>query len=286
VRLDGDAVPVDIIVHYSAHPIILGPGNSKVTPEYPGVVKRVVEAAHGGTCIFLQGTCGDVGPIEIFCDDLEPYRRLGAMLGHEAAAAAYRARPGLTKQRLRPYQDEAAWIAMYEYEPAPPDDATVGWMREVAAMPLRRDLGDADALDREAARLEDEMYAARARGDIQAVRNLTARTKITMMYADRARALAGLEALAMEVHGIRIGPVALVGTPIEPFIELGMAVVRESPFQMTMVSGYTNGYRNYLPTLAEYARGGYEVDITPFTPDAAAVYLEAHRRLLAKLAGI
>lgn len=282
-RLDGEDGPVAIIVHYSAHPIILGPGNALVTPEYPGIVKRVVEEAHGGACIFLQGTCGDVGPTEIFCDQLEPYRRLGAMLGHESAAIAYRAKPGLTPQRPRAAQDEEAWIAMYEYEPAPPEDTTIGVARGTAMMPLRRDLGDPDALDTEAARLEDELYEAVAKSDEHAVRNLTARTKMTTMHAERARALAGLDHYPMEVQGIRIGSLALLGTPIEPFIELGMAVARDSPFPMTMVSGYSNGYRNYLPTAAEYSRGGYEVGITPYTPDAPQVYLDTHRQVLSEL---
>ena len=85
VRLDGaDDRPVATIVHYACHPIILGPDNTFVTPEYPGIVKRVVEAAVGGHCLFVQGACGDIGPSELFVADLSTYRRLGAMLGHEA----------------------------------------------------------------------------------------------------------------------------------------------------------------------------------------------------------
>ena len=92
VRLDGDDDrPVATIVHYACHPIILGPDNTFVTPEYPGIVKRVVEAALGGHCLFVQGACGDVGPSELFVPDLATYRRLGAMIGHEAAATAFRA---------------------------------------------------------------------------------------------------------------------------------------------------------------------------------------------------
>ena len=41
-----------------------------MTPEYPGIVKRVVEAALGGHCLFVQGACGDVGPRELFVPDL------------------------------------------------------------------------------------------------------------------------------------------------------------------------------------------------------------------------
>src|SRR6185436_18138394 len=71
VRLDGeDDSPVATIVHYACHPIILGPDNTWVTPEFPGIVKRVVETALGGHCLFVQGACGDVGPSELFVPDL------------------------------------------------------------------------------------------------------------------------------------------------------------------------------------------------------------------------
>ena len=50
------------------------------------------------------------------------------------------------------------------------------------------------------------------------------------------------------------------------------------------MSGYTNGYRNYLPTIDQWARGGYEVDICAFRPEAATLLVEASAELLAELA--
>jgi hypothetical protein len=79
-------------------------------------------------------------------------------------------------------------------------------------------------------------------------------------------------------------PLAFVGVPLEPFIELGRAIEARSPFPMTFVSGYTNGYRNYLPTEAEYARGGYEVDICAFRPEAATLFVETAIAVLRALA--
>jgi hypothetical protein len=104
------------------------------------------------------------------------------------------------------------------------------------------------------------------------------------MRAERAEALAGREHHPLEVHGTRIGPLAFVGVPLEPFIELGLAIEARSPFPMTFVSGYTNGYRNYLPTEAEFARGGYEVEIAAFAPEAAGIFVETAVRVLLDLA--
>jgi hypothetical protein len=60
--------------------------------------------------------------------------------------------------------------------------------------------------------------------------------------------------------------------PGEPFVEIGLAVKAGSPFQHTLFSGYSNV-------------GGYEVDVTPFTEDAAQVVIDESLALLRELAG-
>ena len=284
VRLDGDDDrPVATLVHYACHPIILGPDNTYVTPEYPGIVKRVVEEALGGHCLFVQGACGDVGPRELFVADLAAYRRLGAMIGHEAAATAFRS--SWRAHRLRLREGEAsAWIASFEYEQDLEPDGTVAVVRETLPLPLRDDLGDAGDWRREALRWEEEAYAARAAGAPDGeIRELTVRTKFARMRAERGDALAGLGAYPLLVQGIRLGPVALVGVPVELFNEIGTSIRDGSPFETTLVSGYWNGYRNYLPTDAERPRGGYEIDISPFSPGADALVVGACGRVLEEL---
>jgi hypothetical protein len=284
VRLDGDDDrPVATIVHYACHPIILGPDNTVVTPEYPGIVKRVVEEALGGHCLFVQGACGDVGPSELFVPDIAVYRRLGAMLGHEAAATAHRSSWRAHRQRLRE-GEASAWIASFEYEPDVEPDGSVTVVGEILPVPLRDDLGDARAWRLDAERCEDEAYAARAAGvPGPELRELTVRTKFARMRAERGEALAGLDAYPLPVQGIRVGPMAFVGVPVELFCEIGMAIRDASPFPTTLVCSYWNGYRNYLPTDAERSRGGYEIDISPFRPGADALVRAASARVLEAL---
>jgi hypothetical protein len=285
VRLDGeDDAPVATLVHYACHPIILGPDNTFVTPEYPGIVKRVVEATLGGHCLFVQGACGDIGPRELFVPDLSTYRRLGAMIGHEAAATALRSSWRGHRQRLRE-GEASAWIASFEYEPDKEPNGTVAVVHETLPLPLRDDLGDPGAWRRDAERCEEEAYAARAAGaPHEEVRELTVRTKFARMRAERGEALAGMDAYPLLVHGLRLGPVALVGVPVELFNEIGVAIRDASPFRTTLVSAYWNGYRNYLPTDAERERGGYEIDISPFRPGADSLVQEAAARVLGALA--
>jgi hypothetical protein len=105
------------------------------------------------------------------------------------------------------------------------------------------------------------------------------------MFADKARLYEGKHEIEAELHGLRIGPVGLIGFPGEPFSEIGARVKANSPFSWTLFSGYTNDYLGYVPTREAYADGGYEVDTSPFLPDAADRLVEASLALLADLHG-
>ncbi len=76
------------------------------------------------------------------------------------------------------------------------------------------------------------------------------------------------------MHLLQIGPVVLAGTEGEPFSGIGLAIKEQSPFDHTWFGGYTGGWAGYIPTAEEYPRGGYEIDTSPFTPEAANVLVE------------
>src|SRR5262249_59528536 len=78
----------------------MGPPNRLITPDYPGVVRQVVERATGATCLFLQGAAGNVHAIVDFVGDVAVYHRLGAILGHEAARLALRLETVPRRERL------------------------------------------------------------------------------------------------------------------------------------------------------------------------------------------
>ena len=74
------------------------------------------------------------------------------------------------------------------------------------------------------------------------------------------------------------------------FNQIGVRVKGGSPFAHTLVAGYGNGYIGYVPTVEEYARGGYEVDVahryyrpTAFSPAASDLLAETARWLLGEL---
>lgn len=61
------------------------------------------------------------------------------------------------------------------------------------------------------------------------------------------------------LHGIAFGDVALLGVPGELFTALGLEIKRRSPFRHTLVVGLANDWIGYIPTTADFDRGGYQV---------------------------
>lgn len=62
--------------------------------------------------------------------------------------------------------------------------------------------------------------------------------------------------------------VAIWAAPLELFCEIAMRVRNLSPFPYTFYFGYCNGWLGYMPTKAEFAAGGYEPSVSPYTVQA------------------
>ena len=87
-----------VLVNYACHPSVLGPDNLQYSADYPGAMKRYVEAQiPGAMCLFVQGGAGDTNPYR----DKEPaagqgfqaVQEMGEALGKTAVAALVRGQP-------------------------------------------------------------------------------------------------------------------------------------------------------------------------------------------------
>lgn len=66
------------------------------------------------------------------------------------------------------------------------------------------------------------------------------------------------DTLDMELNAFSIGDVAFVTLPVEFFDETGRQIRADSPFEMTVIMGYTCGIGTYLPTAQGFKNKGYE----------------------------
>ncbi len=81
-----------------------------------------------------------------------------------------------------------------------------------------------------------------------------------------------------EVQVLSIGQVDLVGVPAEAFVELGLRIKERLYPRHALVVGHANGMVGYVPTLAAFARGGYETTfgaVSRLAPEAGDLLVEA-----------
>lgn len=280
---DLDERPVATIVHYACHGTIMAWENQWCTPDFPGVTRRVVEQEVGGMCLFLQGAAGNLGPRRGFTGDLGLYRRLGGILGLEAARVALELEPLPREARYAGCLESGAAIALFRHEPVEPSPHELRVVARAAALPVRA-MRPPEELEAEAAELRERCNRLRESGAEEELRYATAMATQAGMRADRARLVAGRTHLERRIMGIRIGPAALVSTQGEPFLEIGREVEAASSFPVTLFSGYSHGGTGYIPTPQAYQEGGYEVETTLFAPEAAGILAAESIAVLNQLA--
>lgn len=284
VRFDNyDESPVATIVHYSCHPTTMAWENQLFTPDYPGVVRKVVEQQVGGTCLFLQGAAGNITPRRGFTGDVKVYHRLGSILGLESSRITLEIETLPRRERYKGIMQSGTAIALYDDEACEPQVPVLRVAQISVPMPAKK-FASPEKLEMEAATYRTELARLRKGGSDDEVRAVTALATQAGWRAEYARLYSGSETITLEMQCIRIGNIALLSVPGEPFIEIAQAIVAESPFAHTLFSGYSNGGFGYIPTKQAFAQGGYETEATPFAPNAAEVLVADGIRLLHEIA--
>ncbi len=113
---------------------------------------------------------------------------------------------------------------------------------------------------------------------------------LPQMMRDRILSLAAMrkesETMPLEIHVMRLSDdIAVVTLPGEPFVKLGMAVKRDSPFSTTLVIELANdGNPNYIPDRNGFAQGGYEAINSRVAPGGGELLVDTALGLLRELA--
>lgn len=274
---DEETHPLATVVTYACHPITVGPDNQRITPDYPGVTRRTVENATGSTCLFLQGAAGDVGPVRgVAQGGIDEFTQLGRRLGHAASQTWWQLDPTGREDRYVETVASGAPLALYEPTYPNREQRSVTVHSTEVELPVR-DLPSASEAKREFETRTEELESLRESAAsaeeiapaITAARQAEIQAGIAERFGDQRHE-------SFEIHLVSLGEdVVLIGVPGEPFVEIQRRVKEESPFECTFFSGYSNVGTGYIPTADAYEHGGYEVNVTPFSPDAAETVVDA-----------
>jgi len=212
LRLEkADGKLMALIANYAMHGTVLGPTNTQITGDAPGIVADYVEEKLGVPMLYINGAAGNVAPIYTVYPDFASghLSQFRVLLGDRILEA--NARLGATTSEVK--------LSLGEKFVDTPRKAGLGW-------------------------------AADLNGYLQ-----TTSTGVTMVR---------IPVLFLRINN----DIVIWAAPLELFCEIAMDVRNHSPFPFTFYFGYANGWLGYLPTKEEFAHGGYEPGVSPYT-DAA-----------------
>ncbi|MGH7199024.1 MAG: hypothetical protein ACREJB_00355 [Planctomycetaceae bacterium] len=224
-----DGRPIALLANYSLHYVGGVPGGA-VSADYFGEFARRIAERIGATeldppfvGIMSNGTSGDINNVNFSLKtrpQQEPFEQI-QVVAASVADAAYQA-----YQRIE-YHDWAP-LAVAERE-----------IELDVRLPSVEDLMNAKHRLAEAG-----PGPYRDRADIYA-----RETVLLSEYPQTVQA---------QIQAIRIGNLGIVSSPCETFVETGLAIKEDSPFDVTFTIELANGYNGYLPTPEQHALGGYE----------------------------
>jgi len=273
IRIDGaDGKPMAVLVNFQCHGTVLAYENKFFSPDWIGPMRKAVETAMPGvTCLFFQGAAGNQGPIEGFTGDLDVPRRLGSILGYQAAALALGVETVKREPKFEGFVESTAFQAKQHWRVSGPRDATMKFTTKVLDMPPRQySAKEIDEMATAVGGAETKAEAAKAGGDPWEIHQAEARLRRISDLLKQWRKPHDPTPVKVRVQVMRLGDMAIVSMPGEPFAEIGVAVKKASPFAITMFCGYSSGEGgDYMPTAPEFVQGGYEVQRTPYGEGAA-----------------
>ncbi|MBI4902859.1 MAG: neutral/alkaline non-lysosomal ceramidase N-terminal domain-containing protein [Acidobacteria bacterium] len=278
IRIDDAAgKPIAILVNFQCHGTVLTYENKMLSPDWIGMVRKTVERNFpGALCLYFQGAAGNQGPKEGGTGDITVAHRLGTTLGLQASALAAQTDTVLREPKFEGYVESTAFAAKQPWRVQGPRDATIRFVTRTLHLPPRKYTAkEIEEMAGRAAKAERELEPARASGDPWQKHQAEAKWRRWNDLLSKWKKPYDPTPVKVDVQILRIGDMAIVAMPGEPFAEIGVAVKKASPFSLTMFCGYSTGQGgDYMPIESEYPFGGYEVERTPYGTGAAAQLIQ------------
>lgn len=269
---DADGNPYAVLVNFQCHGTVLTFENKLISPDWIGMVRKTIEQAFpGALALYLQGAAGNQGPVEGGTGDVRVAHRLGSALGLQAAALAMQIETTRREPRMEGYVESTAFAARQPWRVIGPRDATLKFVKQTLELPRRTwTPAEIDRMSTQVANAKKQVAEATQRGDAWQKHQAEARLRRDSDLLAKWTRPPDPSPIKVDVQILRIGDIAIVSMPGEPFAEIGAAIKKASPFAYTMFCGYSSGTGGgYMPVESEFAHGGYEVEMTPYGLKAA-----------------
>ena len=235
--------PITALVQFTGHPVTsYHPERPVVFGEWPQVATDIVaEHLSPGAPLpvgFLQGCAGDVNSKEMFRGGVERAEYFGRLLGESYIKALDQLQP--SRRDGLDYMCEKVRVPL---APLPSEEILQAEIAEIEDFISRASAGDENTLSCVGLNFPRDLTPAYRGKLIEAVLPWS-RWALNLRQIGQANTVA--DYLEMEVYVIRLGDVAIVGMPFEPFQGIGRQIRAGSPLPLAIPCGYVNVSHGYI----------------------------------------
>ena len=252
VRFDREGADTVVMYNYGLHADTVN--GEMLSSDWPGWTNLTLEKALDGVKgIFFNGAEGDVGSTNVHPKD-------GDMNDTEISFDNEMKSPGMARFVGR----AVAGTILQVYDKVKYVDVDdIDIVRKDLLVPANVPTPEQMPQAREFVRLHDA-----GRDDLIPYKAMQLTTVVAEAYR-MVRLEHGPENFNVNLTGVKIGEVAMVGIPGEPFTDIGVGIKQAEGWGMIMPCCLTNGSIGYFPMQSAYDEGGYEAKTSQFKAGVA-----------------
>ncbi|MBE6958156.1 MAG: hypothetical protein E7447_03260 [Ruminococcaceae bacterium] len=266
LRFDRESGNSIVLVNYGLHADTIN-GNL-ISADWPGAMRSTLEKALDGTkCMFFPGAEGDVGSTNV-------HPKPGDMNDTEISFDNEMKSPGMARFVGRAL---AGTVLQVYDKVAYVDVESIDCLRQTLKLPTNMPTAEQLPLAHEYKKLHEE-----GRDDLIPYEAM----ELTTVVAEALRMCDlehGPEFIDLTLTGVRLGNIALVGIPGEPFTDIGVGIKDTEGWDLILPCALTNGSQGYFPMQSAFDEGGYEARTSRYKAGVAERIIQGGKELLEKM---
>ena len=266
LRFDRENRNSIVLVNYGLHADTVN--GDLISADWPGVMRCTLEKALDGVkCMFFPGAEGDVGSTNV-------HPKPGDMNDTEISFDNEMKSPGMARFVGRAL---AGTVLQVYDKVAFVDVQSIDCIRTTLKLPTNMPKPEDLPRAHEYKKLHEE-----GRDDLIPYTAM----ELTTVVAEAIRMCDlenGPEFIDLTLTGVRLGNIALVGIPGEPFTDIGVEIKKAEGWDLILPCALTNGSQGYFPMQSAYDEGGYEARTSRYQAGVAERIIEGCKELLEKM---
>lgn len=278
------------LVNYACHPTTLAWENTKISPDYIGAMREIIEKETLAPCLFLQGTSGDLGPKDGFVGDHKTADRNGRQLGFAVLSGLQDLSPSASSFNYLGPVVSGATLGTWAYQPLKNEEiiSTKLWdFKEVTIeLPYRADLASLDETKTQLHHWQQEETKALASKDHLKARDCRALVEQMTRQITRLSSLSGTKTHPYSFQLLTWGNSIWIFLPGELYQMFQINLRKRFPKFALIIATLSNEWQpGYLPEAACYGNGIYQEKIATVAAGCLEILLETVTREIKSMIG-